>query len=238
MPGVATLEAVGLSKKYGEQIAVHPLDLAIDAGQVMALLGSNGAGKTTTVHMFMGFVTPSSGSACVDGIDVQKEPRLARGRLGYLPENLALYPHLTGLENLRYFGELGGERRADGELRAQLEAVGFPVAFAERKAGAYSKGMRQKVGLAIALGRPVKALLLDEPLSGLDPKASNDLSKVLRRLASEGTAILMATHDIFRAKSVADRIGIMRDGRLVASLDSQDVTVADVEARYLAEMGA
>ncbi|HTP29037.1 MAG TPA: ABC transporter ATP-binding protein [Anaeromyxobacteraceae bacterium] len=236
---MSVLEAVGLRKAYGNQVAVDGLHLRVDEGQIMALLGSNGAGKTTVLNMFMGFVTPTSGRAIVGGTDVRGDPRLARSRLGYLPENLALYPHLTGLENLRYFNELTATgRRTDAELRSWLDKVDLPPAASDRKLSTYSKGMRQKVGLALALCRQVSALILDEPLSGLDPKASNDLTMLLRRLAEDGVAVLMATHDIFRAKAVAHRVGIMRDGRMVADLGSAELTVAGLEERYLAELNA
>lgn len=228
------LETVDLSKRYGEAVALQALNLSVDAGEVVCLLGANGAGKTTTLNLLLGFLAPSSGEARVAGRPVHADPRAARAHLGYLPEVVQLYPLLSGIETLRYFDALAGRPRTPlAKLHDILSAVGLQRDAHERRVGGYSKGMRQKLGLAIALSKGAQALLLDEPLSGLDPKAANELVALVRTLASEGRAVLAVTHDIFRARQMADRIGIMRGGRLVESVDPRTMSAAEIEALYI-----
>ncbi|MDH5831124.1 ABC transporter ATP-binding protein [Luteimonas sp. M1R5S18] len=228
------LETRALCKRYGDQIALDALDLKVDSGEVVCLLGANGAGKTTTLNLLLGFLAPTSGEARVEEVVVQSDPQAARARLGYLPEVVQLYPLLSGLETLRYFADLSGRPRpADDELHRMLSQVGLQRDAHGRRVAGYSKGMRQKLGLAIALSKGARALLLDEPLSGLDPKAANELVALVRRLAADGHAVLAVTHDIFRAQQMADRIGIMRQGRLVDMLDPRAMSAAEIEALYV-----
>ena len=231
------LEAHQLSKTYGQTEALKALDLTVNAGDIYCLLGANGAGKTTTINLFLNFVRPTSGSAQVLGIDVDQEPLETKRYLAYIPEQVMLYPNLSGLENLEYFARLGGHDHYSGQdLLGILDRVGLEADAAGRRVGGYSKGMRQKVGVAIALAKQAKVLLLDEPTSGLDPKASNEFSELLKQLQQDGAAILMATHDLFHAKETGTRIGIMRDGTLRQELDTDEVSHADVERIYLEHM--
>lgn len=229
------ISARQLTKHYGDKTALDQLSLDIAPGEIFCLLGQNGAGKTTTINCFLGFVQPTSGTAQINGLDVAQHPIESKKHLAYLPEVVMLYPNLTGLENLDYFSRLAGFRHAKDELQALLKKAGLPEQDAARRVSAYSKGMRQKVGIAIALAKQAKALFLDEPTSGLDPKASNDFSSLLLELKNSNIAILMATHDIFRAKDVADRIGIMKDGRLVNVLDNgqNGLQAKEIEELYL-----
>ena len=227
------LEAKNLTKKYGTHTALNNLNLTIKEGEIFALLGQNGAGKTTTINLFLGFIEPSSGSASINGISVAENPQEIKKYLAYIPETVMLYPNLTGLENLQYFSSLAGFDYSKKELGELLETAGLQSqAFDQRLAG-YSKGMRQKVGIAIAVAKKAKVLLLDEPTSGLDPKASNEFSEILKSLAATGTAILMATHDIFRAKEVANRIGIMKEGNLESVISASDISANELEVLYL-----
>ncbi len=231
------LKAIGLKKTYGAYDALKGLDLNIAAGDIYCLLGANGAGKTTTINLFLNFIDPTSGTASVNGIDVATSPLETKKYLAYIPETVMLYGTLTGIENLSYFAKLGGHTEySDGDLRGFLKRVGLQDGVADKQVGTYSKGMRQKVGVAIALAKQAKALLLDEPTSGLDPKASNEFSTLLKQLQGEGAAILMATHDLFRAKETGTRIGIMREGNLVQELSTTEVSHADVERIYLEHM--
>lgn len=229
------ISAKNLSKHYGEKVALDQLTLDIAPGEIFCLLGQNGAGKTTTINCFLGFTAPSAGKAYVNGLDITENPIESKRHLAYLPEVVMLYPNLTGMENLDYFSRLGGCRHKREELYLYLETAGLGIKDFALPVSAYSKGMRQKVGIAIALAKKAKALFLDEPTSGLDPKSSNDFSSLLLDLRKEGIAMLMATHDIFRAKDVADRIGIMKDGRLVNVLDNfgHQLEAKDIEALYL-----
>jgi ABC-2 type transport system ATP-binding protein len=229
------ISAKNLTKKYGDKVALDSLTLDIAPGEIFCLLGQNGAGKTTTINCFLGFTQPTSGQAFINGLDVAEQPIESKRHLAYLPEVVMLYPNLTGLENLDYFSRLAGFKHKKGELKRCLETAGLSQNDFGRRVSAYSKGMRQKVGIAIALAKQAKALFLDEPTSGLDPKASNDFTNLLLELKNDGAAVLMATHDIFRAKDVATRIGIMKDGSLVNILDnSRDVLHAkEIESIYL-----
>ncbi len=231
-----TLKAQGLTKKFGVISALDNLNLEVGPSEIVCLLGANGAGKTTTINLFLGFLEPTSGAALVDGVNVREQPIEARKRLAYVPEQVALYPTLTGLENLDFFDRLSGARRSRRDLLALLARAGLPEEAARRRASVYSKGMRQKVGVAIALAKDARALLLDEPLSGLDPAAANEFCKLLHAMKGEGRAVLMATHDVFRAKEVGTRIGIMKAGRLVDLLDAHSLHAKEIEEIYLRHM--
>ena len=231
------LEAHALTKRYNDVTALNALTLTVAPGDVFCLLGANGAGKTTTINLFLNFITPTSGSALVNGLDVTKEPLETKRHLAYIPETVMLYKNLTGLENLEYFAALAGKPDLTREqLIGYFREVGLAVEAADRRVGTYSKGMRQKVGIAIALAKGAKALLLDEPTSGLDPKASNEFSDLLRRLSGNGVAVLMATHDLFRAKESGTRVGIMKHGTLVAQHTTDEFGHADLERIYLEHM--
>lgn len=227
------LEAINLTKKYGDTIALKELNLTIPKGEIFALLGQNGAGKTTTINLFLGFVTPTSGTLTIDGIPVLENETQTKKHIAYIPETVMLYPNLSGLENLNYFSALAGFKYTKEELKGFLQKVNLQDEAHSKKLATYSKGMRQKVGIAIAVAKKAKALLLDEPTSGLDPKASNEFSRIIQELAAEGTAILMATHDIFRAKEVAHRIGIMKQGNLVSVINGNAISANELEQLYL-----
>jgi ABC-2 type transport system ATP-binding protein len=230
------LEAINLSKKYGEHIALTDLNLSVAQGEVFCLLGANGAGKTTTINLFMGFIAPSSGEVKINDLDVVKESGSTKRHLAYIPENLMLYPNLTGLENLDYFCGLGGKNNPKEQLEELLIGSGLQKEFIHKRVNSYSKGMRQKVGIALAKAREAKALLLDEPTSGLDPQASNEFSELLQDMKERGVATLMATHDLFRAKEIGTHIGIMKSGKLIHLLNSDEITLNELEHLYLETM--
>lgn len=231
------LEAVALTKRYDTHTALDRLTLTVRPGDVFCLLGANGAGKTTTINLFLNFVQPTEGTALVNGIDVTKEPLDTKRYLAYIPETVMLYRHLTGLENLEYFSALAGHGDyTPAQLTGFLTRAGLQSEAAGRRVGTYSKGMRQKVGIAIAMAKGARALLLDEPTSGLDPKASNEFSELLKQMSADGVAVLMATHDLFRAKESGTRVGIMKHGQLVRTLATDEVGHADLERIYLEHM--
>ncbi len=229
------LQAINLTKQYAPDAlpALNGLNMTVAPGEIFCLLGQNGAGKTTTINLFLGFLQPTSGQALINGLTVAEHPQETKKYLAYLPETVLLYPNLTGLENLDFFASLAGFTLSTDELRSLLSRAGLQSEAHTRSLGGYSKGMRQKVGIAIALAKQAKVLLLDEPTSGLDPKASNEFSDLLTQLSTDGTAILMATHDIFRSKEVGTHIGIMRAGHLVETLPAADLTANELEAIYL-----
>ncbi|WP_448519922.1 ABC transporter ATP-binding protein [Rhodoflexus sp.] len=227
------LQAVHLRKEYNGHVALHNLNLTVEKGEIYALLGANGAGKSTTVNLFMGFITPSSGQALINGIEVKPDDTITKSLVAYIPENVMLYPHLSGLQNLAFFSGLSQKNYTERQLKDLLASAGLQERAFSQKVGTYSKGMRQKVGIALALAKQARALFLDEPTSGLDPLASNDFSQIIRRLRADGMAILMVTHDLFRAKEAADRIGIMREGHLVREIEAADVSAVQLEDLYL-----
>ena len=232
------LEAQKLTKRFQDRVAVDRLDLRVEPGEIYALLGPNGAGKTTTINLFLGFLTPDSGDARIAGTSVAEDPVGARRKLAYIPEMVSLYPRFSGVETLDYFSRLGGHARRHEELYDLLGRAGLAREAADRRVGTYSKGMRQKVGIALALATGAKALLLDEPTSGLDPAASHEFSRMLRKLADDGVAILMATHDLFRAREDASRIGIILNGRLLAQYSRDEIKDQDLEKIYLERLSA
>ena len=179
------LQARKLTKTYGSTEALKGLDLSVEGGDIYCLLGANGAGKTTTISLFLNFIQPDSGTATVGGIDVTEQPLETKKLLAYIPEQVMLYGNLSALENLRYFAQLGGHDYSADEYRGFLRQVGLEPQAIDRRVKTYSKGMRQKVGVAIALAKQARALLLDEPTAGLDPKASNEFSELLLKLKAD-----------------------------------------------------
>lgn len=226
-----------VSKSFGSVKALDDISLDVDAGDVVCLLGANGAGKSTMMNIFLGFLQPDQGSVSVCDIDPGKEPHQARASIAYIPEHVALYEDMSGIENLRFFDSLTGQVRPKQGYADLLRAVGLTQDQITRPVGGYSKGMRQKVGLAIAHAKDAKVLLLDEPMSGLDPSAAREFTQRLNTLKAEGRAILMATHDIFRAKECSTKIGIMAAGRLVDLVDSASMDASQIEQVYLEHMG-
>jgi ABC-2 type transport system ATP-binding protein len=233
------LQAIGLTKQYGAHLALDRLDLHIHPGEIYALLGANGAGKTTTINLFLNFIAPTAGEVRINGIDVTREPLATKQDVAYIPEQVNLYGALSGLENLGYFAALAlGKRLPHPRLMQLLEQVGLDAGAAGKRVAAYSKGMRQKIWIAVALAKQAKALLLDEPTSGLDPQAASEFSALLKSAADTGVAVLTTTHDLFHARHTATRIGIMKQGRLVDSLDSRQIASTDLQAVYLQHMRA
>lgn len=228
------LHAQDLTKHYNGVLALDRLNLDVSSGEIFCLLGGNGAGKTTTINLFLNFVQPSSGRVLVDGIDATRNPVEAKRRVAYIPETVMLYGSLSGLENISYFTTLAlGVKRPDEELLELLVLAGLEREAAFKRVAGYSKGMRQKVGIAIAMAKNARALLLDEPTSGLDPQAANEFASLLNQLKYKNIAILMTTHDLFLAKQTGTHVGIMRSGKLISTLPTADVDSTDLERIYL-----
>ena len=222
-----------LTKSFNNIDAIKNLTININEGEIYGLLGSNGAGKSTTINILLGFLKPDSGHVSINEIDMTINFDEVRKYIGYIPENVNLYPYLTGVENLDYFCKLSGNNYSSQKLEEFLDQCGLNKDSHHRRTKAYSKGMRQKVGIAIALAKNAKVYLLDEPASGLDPLASNELSGLLRKLSSEGKAVLMASHDIFRVRETCNRIGILKNGELVKEMDTSEVSTNELESIYI-----
>ena len=222
-----------INKTFDGIQVINNLSLSVGETEIYGLLGSNGAGKSTTINILLGLLNPDSGIATINGIDVVKNSQKARAHIGYIPENVNLYPYLSGIENLDYFCKLNGKKNSRSDLRNILNKCGLDSETHNKSTSKYSKGMRQKVGIAIALAKKAKVYLLDEPGSGLDPLASNDLSSLLRKISSDGATILMASHDIFRVRETCDRIGIIKKGELLKEMDTSDVSTKELEKIYI-----
>lgn len=221
-----------LSVRYGEQRVLDRLSLRVPAGSITALLGGNGAGKSTTLATLLGFVRAQSGTVLVAGIDPGTNPDAARRRMAYLPENVALYEHLSAVENADYLLALSDERKERGAITEALAAAGLQQRAWDQRLGGFSKGMRQKVAIAVALLRDVPVLLLDEPTSGLDPRATADFNALVQAVRDRGTAVLMVTHDLLSAADVADRIGFLEAGRITDEAEARGPQRFDVRALH------
>jgi ABC-2 type transport system ATP-binding protein len=228
-----------LGKTYsGERWAVRRLSIVVPNGRLVVLLGANGAGKSTTINCFLDFIRPTEGTAAVDDVVVAADPLEAKRKVAFLAETLAVYPSLTGAQNLVFFAGLGSPRRlSDGDATELLGRMGLPAHAMRTAVREYSKGMRQKLGLAIALARGARNIILDEPTTGLDPVSARELLASLRRLCNEGAAVLMSTHDVFRAASDADHVYVMKDGEVIAEFAAGQISGSSMEAEYLRIMG-
>lgn len=229
------LETVKLKKRYENGVlAVNEVDMKVKAGEIFVLLGANGAGKTTIMMLILGFTDPTSGTALINEIDVVKNPLKAKKHVAYVSENVILYGNFTARQNLNFFAKLAGKTNLGGEdYDKVLKRVGLPDASFHRRVGSFSKGMRQRLGIAIAILKDTEVILLDEPTSGLDPKGGKEFLDILRSLRNEGKAIFMSSHDIFRTKIIADRVGIMHEGNLVKVIEREELDKADLEELYL-----
>lgn len=226
------LQAINLCKSYGDHQALQGLNFSLAPGDIFCLLGQNGAGKTTTINIFLGLLDQTSGEALVDGVPVSNRSAVSH-KIAYIPEIVQLYGDLSGIENLDFFSKLAGYDYNREELQALLRRVNLPEKAWDKRLSTYSKGMSQKVGIAIALGKKANYILMDEPTSGLDPKASVEFADLCRALGSEGVGIFMATHDIFNAVNIGARIGIMRQGKLVYEAHSDNITAQELQELYI-----
>lgn len=206
----------------GGRRVLDGITFSVEAGQIYALLGGNGAGKSTTLLTALGFVPTVSGSFHINGRAIGDGDPASRHAIAYLPESVSLYPHLSARENLEYFLSLAGVATSAGAIDEALDRVALVFEARDARLESYSKGMRQKVAIALALLRDTQILLLDEPTSGLDPVAIDELHELVRGLAAEGKTVLMVTHDVYGACQVADRIGLLQQGRLVGEFVAED----------------
>ena len=218
-----------ISKSFNNYNALTNLSIEVNDGEIYGLLGANGAGKSTTLNLILGFLKPDNGTIDLKDSNIN----ILTSSIGYIPENVNLYPYLSGLENLDYFCKLANLKYSKNELTSFLSECGLNDNFHRKVTSSYSKGMRQKVGIAIAYAKRAKVYLLDEPASGLDPLSSNELSELLKKLASNGSSILMASHDIFRVRETCNKIGILKNGKLIKEMDTKNVSSNELESIYL-----
>ena len=229
---VVAVEARNLVKRYGVVRAVDGVSFEVARGEVFGFLGANGAGKTTTLRMLCGLIAPSPGTALIDGIDIFEQPMLAKARLGYLDEEPFVHPHLTGREFLHFIADLYRMPRGAERVQRMDRLLGlFELADRDGELiGAYSHGMKQKIGLASLLIREPSVLLLDEPTNGLDPRQIIEMRGLIRSLAGRHT-ILMSSHILSEIEKTADRAGLLLDGKLLGVRAIAEV--ADLESWFL-----
>ncbi len=210
------IEAQDLTKRYGRATAVDGVSFTIGRGEIFGLLGPNGAGKTTTILMLLGLTDISAGQARVLGHDPVREPLAVKRRVGYLPDSVGFYDHLSAADNLRYTARLIGFAPAEREARiaAALARVQL-VDVADHRVGTFSRGMRQRLGLAEIMMKEASIAILDEPTSGLDPQATAELLAMIRALKQDGVAVLISSHLLDRVQSVCDRVALFQAGKIV-----------------------
>lgn len=212
------IETVNLTKRYDNVTAVDKLNLKVMPGTIFGLLGPNGAGKTTTILMLLGLTEPTEGRAIVGGYDAARHPLLVKSMVGYLPDNVGFYDELSGWENLSYTAALNGlkSEQAEERIAMALERVGL-AEEGKRKVGEYSRGMRQRLGIADVLVKDPQLLILDEPTLGIDPEGAQDLLNLIADLARrDGRTVLLSSHLLHQVQQVCDRVGIFVDGKLIA----------------------
>lgn len=212
------LSTRGLTKYYGERAVVAELDLDIRRGEIFGLLGPNGAGKTTTILMLLGLVRPTCGSAFIDGMDCLRDSVGIRSRVGYLPDQAGFYPDMTGRENLRFTGQLNGFDGWELEewIEELLERVGMSGA-GDQKVGTYSRGMKQRLGIADVLIKDPEVVIMDEPTLGIDPEGMRELTELIRCLSEvDGRTVLISSHQLHQIQQLCHRVGLFVGGRLMA----------------------
>jgi ABC-2 type transport system ATP-binding protein len=214
--GESVIETQGLTKRYGEFVAVDNLDLSVEQGQVFGVLGPNGSGKTTTILMLLGLTEPSAGFVRVLGLDPMREPLGVKARVGYLPDQVGFYDELTARENLIYIAKLNGLRRNEayqriGEALAQMGLADV----ADRRVGTFSSGMRQRLAVAETLIKRPQLIIMDEPTRGLDPEATREFLEIIRGLKTQGITILLSSHLLYQVQAVCDSVGLFQKGRMV-----------------------
>jgi ABC-2 type transport system ATP-binding protein len=209
------IEATGLTKNYGDAVAVDHISFSVTRGEIFGLLGPNGAGKTTTILMLLGLTDISEGEVNVLGFNPSREPLSVKRRVGYLPDTVGFYDNLTAADNLRYTARLIGFRFEEREKRiaAALDRVGLSE-VADKRVGTFSRGMRQRLGLAEILMKGAQIAILDEPTSGLDPHATTELLGIIRAFKAEGVSVLLSSHLLERVQSVCDRVALFSAGHI------------------------
>lgn len=225
------LKAINVTKSYNGKVALKDISFEVGKGEIFCLLGQNGAGKTTTINIFLGFIKKDGGQAFIGDKEVGKDE--INQLTAYIPETVQLYANLSGIENLDFFSRLAGFTYSTKQLEEFLTKTGLQTDAQHKRLSSYSKGMRQKVGIAVALAKNAEVIFMDEPTSGLDPKATAEFTKICKELAVMGKVIFMATHDIFNAVELGTTIGIMKEGVLAQQLKASEIDAGQLNQLYL-----
>jgi ABC-2 type transport system ATP-binding protein len=239
MSADTVIEAEGLTKTYGRKVAVDHISFTVGRGEIFGLLGPNGAGKTTTILMLLGLTDISAGEVNVLGFDPAREPLSVKRRVGYLPDEVGFYEQLSAADNLRYTARLIGFTAIDREKRIAeaLDRVGLGE-FANNRVGTFSRGMRQRLGLAEILMKGAQIAILDEPTSGLDPHATSELLGIIRRFKAEGVSVLLSSHLLERVQSVCDRVALFSGGHIALMGSVSELGRTVLGAGYVVDIEA
>jgi ABC-2 type transport system ATP-binding protein len=241
---MTAIELAGVTKRFGDVVALRDLDLAVEDGEVFGFLGPNGAGKSTTINVLLDFARPTEGRAEVLGMDAQRRSQEVRRRTGVLPEGFRTYERLTGRQHIEFSID---SKKANDDPMDVLERVGIPEA-ADRKVGGYSKGMTQRLALGMAITGEPELLILDEPSTGLDPNGAREMRELVREERDRGATIFFSSHILEQVEAVCDRVGILREGELVAedsvsglreaagTAQTLEVTVSEADEELLASV--
>ncbi len=232
------LEAKDLTKKYEDGLlALDHLNLKIEPGEIFCMFGANGAGKTTAINLFLGFIPPSEGTALIEGVDVVKEPLKSKEYVAFVSENVMLYGNFSAYQNLDYFSKLAGKRNlTKADYAEVMKRVGLQEEAFDMRTKNFSKGMRQKLGIAVAILKDAPNLILDEPTSGLDPRSGQEFLELILELKEKEKSVFISSHDIFRAKYIADRVGFMIQGKLVMMKTKEELKGEDLNKLYVEYM--
>ena len=232
------LEAKDLTKKYEDGLlALDHLNLKIEPGEIFCMFGANGAGKTTAINLFLGFIPPSEGTALIEGVDVVEEPLKSKEYVAFVSENVMLYGNFSAYQNLDYFSKLAGKRNlTKADYAEVMKRVGLQEEAFDMRTKNFSKGMRQKLGIAVAILKDAPNLILDEPTSGLDPRSGQEFLELILELKEKEKSVFISSHDIFRAKYIADRVGFMLQGKLVMLKTKEELKGEDLNKLYVEYM--
>lgn len=233
------IEARGLVKRYGRLPAVDGIDLTVEKGEVYGLLGPNGSGKTTTILLLLGLTEPTAGSIRILGLDPLRQPLAVKRRVGYLPDQIGFYDHLTAWENLAYTARLAGlvSAEADKRIAGALERVHL-AEVAHRRVATFSRGMRQRLGLAEVLAKQAEIAILDEPTSGLDPQSTQELLDLIRELAAEAVTFVLSSHLLAMMQTICSRVALFRKGRIGLIGKVEDLTSEVLGGTHMVEVEA
>ena len=233
------IEGTGLTKRYGSFTAVNGLNLRIQAGEVFGLLGPNGSGKTTTILMILGLTEPTAGQIRVLGLDPLREPLAVKRRVGYLPDAIGFYDAMTARQNLRYTARLAG--LDDAEIEQRIDSALARVNLSDKgdnRVGTYSRGMRQRLGLADVLLKGPGVVILDEPTTGLDPQSTREFLSMIRTLKADGMTILLSSHLLGQVQAVCDRVGLFYQGRMVLEGTVKGIAAQTLGGAYCIDVEA
>jgi len=237
--GAPVIEASGLTKRYGRFTAVDGIDLAVNKGEVFGLLGPNGSGKTTTILLLLGLTEPSAGTIRVLGLDPLRKPLSVKRRVGYLPDQIGFYDHLSAEENLAYSARLAGLASAEANRRISEALARVRLSDVRgKRVAAFSRGMRQRLGLAEVLAKGSEIAILDEPTSGLDPQSTHELLELIRELAADGVTIVLSSHLLSMMQSLCDRVALFSRGRIGLIGKVADLTADVLGGTHVVEVEA